>query len=162
MKSVTTAAALPDATPQSVFAALERLVQETLKVKLFTVMESDPGRGVARRSYSNMPEAYPVSGEKPTDPNRWTEVVHDRGETFVANTIEEIAEVFPDHELIRSLGCESVLNLPIILGGEVLGTMNCLDVAGYFTPEKIAAAETLKPAGTLALLCARYLRPNRS
>ena len=31
--------------------------------------------------------------------------------SFVANSIEEIAEVFPDHELIRSLGCESCLNL---------------------------------------------------
>ena len=78
--------------------------------------------------------------------------------TFVANTIEEIAEVFPDHELIRSLGCESCLNLPIFINGEMRGTLNCLHEAGHYTPERVAAAETLKPAGALAFLLAESIR----
>ena len=84
------------------------------------------------------------------EPNKWTEIVEEREQTFVANTIEEIAEVFGDHELIQSLGCESVMNVPINIRGQVVGTLNCLNVAGHFTPERVAASEALKVPGALA------------
>ncbi len=44
------------------------------------------------------------------------------------------------------------MNVPIVVAGRVLGTLNCLNVAGHFTPERIAAAETLKEAGAIAFL----------
>ena len=121
-------------------------------------MEIDHDRDVAWRNYTNMPEAYPVLGEKPRSQNKWSEIVDVRHETFVANSIDEIADVFPDYELIQSLGCESCLNLPIIIDGRLRGTLNCLDAAGHYTPEKIAAAETLKTAGALAFLMADFIR----
>jgi GAF domain-containing protein len=158
VNAIAIAAARKGAQPAATFKALESLVCEALGVKLFTVMEIDRAKNVARRSYTNMPDAYPAQGEKPRMRNRWSETVEERQETFVANSIEEIAEVFPDYELIQSLGCESCLNLPIVIDGEVLGTLNCLDVAGHFTPERIALAETLKPAGALALLVAERMR----
>ena len=76
----------------------------------------------------------------------------------ISNTIEEIADVFPDHALIKSLGCESCLNLPIVIDGRLRGTLNCLDVAGHYTPERVAAAESLKTAGALAFLLAESIR----
>lgn len=66
--------------------------------------------------------------------------------------------MFPDHELIQSLGCESCLNLPIIINGQLRGTLNCLHNAGHYTPDRVAAAEGLKPAGALALLLAESIR----
>lgn len=138
--------------PQAYLAALERLVDATIGVRLFTLMAIDRKGGVARRTHSNMPDAYPVSGEKPMQDNMWMDTVQRRGETFVANNIEDIAVVFPDHELIRSLGCESCLNLPVSIGGEVVGTLNCLHEAGHYTEARVAAAETLKLAGAVAFL----------
>lgn len=143
--------------PMATFKALEALVNKTIGVKLFTLMEVDNERGVARRNYSNMPDAYATSGEKPIQDNSWTQQVQGRQETFVANSIEEIAAVFPDHELIKSLGCESCLNLPIVVNGSVIGTLNCLHDAGHFTPERVAAAESLKQPGALAFLLDDYL-----
>ncbi|MGR3661740.1 MAG: GAF domain-containing protein [Paracoccaceae bacterium] len=140
--------------PEVTFRALEKLTQDRIGAKLFTLMEIDREKRVARRSYSNMPVAYPVSGEKPMMQNAWSEIIEGRHEIFVANSIEEIAEVFDDYELIQSLGCESCLNLPIVIRGELWGTLNCLDVAGHYTKERIATAETLKPAGALAFLLA--------
>ncbi len=138
--------------PMATFKALEALVDKTIGVKLFTLMEVDNARGVARRNYSNMPDAYATSGEKPISDDAWTQQVQGRQETFVANSIEEIAAVFPDHALIQSLGCESCMNLPIVVNGNVIGTLNCLHDAGHFTPERVAAAESLKHAGALAFL----------
>lgn len=144
--------------PMATFKALEDLVDKTIGVKLFTLMEVDNVRGVARRNYSNMPDAYATSGEKPIQDNSWTEQVQGRHETFVANSIEEIAAVFPDHELIQSLGCESCMNLPIVVNERVIGTLNCLHDAGHFTPERVGAAESLKQAGALAFLLEAYLK----
>lgn len=146
--------------PITMFKALEELVDSTIGVKLFTLMEIDHAKGVARRNYTNQPDAYPVSGEKPIQKNHWTEQVQNRQETFVANSIEEISEVFPDYELIQSLGCESCLNLPIVVGGSVIGTLNCLNKADHYTSERVMAAQTLKQPGALAFMLNAYI--NRS
>jgi len=102
-----------------------------------------------------MPDAYPVSGEKPLHQNAWSKIVEVQQKTFVANSIEEIAAVFPDYEQIKQLGCESCINIPIVIAGSVQGTLNCLNVAGHFTAERLAAAHTLKAPGTLAFLMAK-------
>jgi GAF domain-containing protein len=141
-----------DVTPARAFDALARLAQSVVGARLFTVTTFDPARREATRVYSNQPEAYPVSGTKPADETDWFRRVFGEGRTFVANDIDAIATVFPDHALIRSLGCESVINVPVTLGGQVVATVNCLDAAGHYTADRVAAAETLKLPGLACLL----------
>jgi len=150
--SFTRAVAAEGADADAAFAALCELTREMVGVKLFTVMTHDGKKGVAQRIYSNMPEAYPVSGTKPANETDWSRQVIREKRTFVANDIDGIAAVFYDHELIKSLGCESVINVPIVIGGEVHGTINCLHEAGFYTDEKVAAAEALKLPGVVCLL----------
>lgn len=151
-QTFTKAMAERGAQPDAIFDALRALTDEMVGVKLFTVMTHDSAKGVAQRIYSNMPDAYPVSGTKPANETDWSRQVIKEKRTFVANDIEGIAKVFFDHELIKSLGCESVINVPIVIGGEVLGTINCLHEAGFYTPDKIEAAEALKVPGAVCLL----------
>ena len=151
------ARALADpAQPDAAFAALERLAQKVVGHKLFTLMVVDPDAGLARRAWSSDPVAYPVSGAKPLHDDDWSRAVLGRHETWVMNSIDHIAKVFPDHALIASLGCASCMNLPIVVGGQVLGTINCLHEAGHFTPDRIAAAEALKLPGAAAFLLAAW------
>jgi len=138
--------------PLATFKAIEKIVQDTIGVKLFTMTAIDQSEGLASRLYTNEPDAYPVYGKKPIVANTWTEKVLDRHETFVANTIAEIAEVFPDHELILSLGHESCINIPVVIGGKVIGTLNCLDTADHYTPQRVTDADLLKPQGAIAFL----------
>lgn len=159
MSDLTAALAVPNQ-PEATFKALEALVAKTIGVKLFTLMQIDRKRDVAWRTYSNMPDAYPTSGEKPRQDNKWSDHVEGRHQTFVANSIAEIAEVFPDHALIQSLGCESCINIPVVVAGKVVGTLNCLHDAGHYTPDRVAASETLKQAGALAFLLAATLEQN--
>jgi hypothetical protein len=51
---------------------------------------------------------------------------------YIGRTAADIRACFPDAELILSLGCESVLNLPVVFDGRVLGTVNFLHEAGWF------------------------------
>ncbi|MEM6461876.1 MAG: GAF domain-containing protein [Pseudomonadota bacterium] len=137
---------------QHIHRALETLANAHVGAKLFTLMTFDGETRLASRCYSNMPDAYPCSGTKTIDSDRWTIQVLDKKQNFVANDINAIADVFDDHTLIQSLGCESVLNVPIVFGGEVLGTINMLHVAGFYTPERVAATEILKLPGSLCFL----------
>jgi hypothetical protein len=50
---------------------------------------------------------------------------------------------FPDLDLIMSLGCGSAINLPVVAGGEMLGSVNLLHAEGWYTPERVAAATAL-------------------
>lgn len=127
-------------TAEEAFAALEALARETVGVKLFTVMTLDRQAMLARRAYTSEPERYPVSGTKPIEINDWFETVATRHEVFVANTLDDIAQVFPDHGTIGALGCGSVINLPVVLDGELAATINLLDVPHHFTPERVDLA----------------------
>jgi hypothetical protein len=142
---------------ESGWKALEDLAQRVVGHKLFTVMTVDMAAGLARRAYSNHPAAYPVSGTKPIHHDSWFDIVHGQRRSFVANTIEDIAKVFPDHELIASLGCGSVLNLPVVLEGDLVATINLLHAPGHYTPERVAAAEAALAIPT-RLCCALALR----
>ena len=51
---------------------------------------------------------------------------------YIGRTAGDIRASFPDAELILSLGCESVLNLPVVFDGRVLGTINLLHAAGWY------------------------------
>ena len=84
-----------------------------------------------------------MSGTKPIHHDQWFSVVHGEKRSFVANTIADIAKVFPDFELIASLGCGSVLNLPVVLQGALVATVNMLAAEHHYTPERVAAAEAL-------------------
>jgi len=149
----TRALAEAGAQPATALDALCALTRDHVGVKLFTIMTYDDKHGFAQRIYSNMPDAYPLSGTKPANRTHWSEEVIEMRRTFVANDIDSIARVFDDHALIRSLGCESVINVPVEIGGEVVGTINCLHEAGFYTPDRVAAAEALKlPAAACFLL----------
>ena len=127
---------------KAVWKALQELSGAVVGHKLFTIMTVDNAAGLARRAYTSHPRDYPVSGTKPIHRDQWFDIVHGERRSFVANTISDIAKVFPDFELIASLGCGSVMNLPVVLQGELMATVNMLDEEHHYTPERVAAAET--------------------
>lgn len=137
--------------PDDVFAAL---AAET-GVRLFTITAHDPAAGLFRRAWTSHPRDYPVSGTKPRSDDAWSAQVIDRRQSFVANSTEGFAHLFPDHALINALGCAAVLNVPVSADdGSLAGTVNLLDVAGWFTPARIARIEALVTARRPALAAA--------
>jgi hypothetical protein len=122
------------------YRALQVLTDAVVGARLFTVMTVDMQRELAGRVYTSHPAAYPVSGTKPIHYDDWFDIVHRQRRPFVANTIKDIAKVFPDHETIWSLGCGSVINLPVEIGGELVATVNLLDAEHYYSEERVARA----------------------
>src|SRR5262249_48153504 len=85
-------------TPEPIGSARQPLAKAAVGAKLFTVMRVDFEKDVAARVHTSDPVSYAVSGTKPINRTHWFDIVHVERRPFVANTIAEIAEVFPDHE----------------------------------------------------------------
>jgi hypothetical protein len=137
------------------WTALQTLACTLLGAKLFTVMVVDMTRQVSARVFSSDEGTYPVSGTKPILHNSWFDIIHRERRPFVANTIAEIARVFPDHELIRSLGCGSVVNLPVEIGGELVGTVNLLHAEHHYDQTRLARLPHLRIPAKLSYLLSR-------
>jgi hypothetical protein len=134
LAAVARALAAPDQ-PATLFGALQAATAATLGHKLFTILLRHPS-GEVERHWTSQPEAYPVGGRKPPmRPTRWTEQVLDRKQPFIGYTAADIAEVFFDHALIASLGCDSVINIPVVFDDRVLGTINLLHQARWYGAE---------------------------
>jgi hypothetical protein len=127
--------------PEECWKALQNLTAAVAGFKLFTVMTVDLTNEVARRAYSSHPADYPVSGTKPIHYDSWFAIVHKQHKLFVANTIADIAKVFPDHEKIWSLGCGSVVNLPVIIEGQLAAIINMLHEEYYYNPVRVELIE---------------------
>ena len=145
--------------PHAILDALEALTIDTVGTLLFTATTHDTGTMRSIRIHSSNEAAYPVGGWKPLRAGPWFETVIEGRQPFAAMTIEEIAVVFPDYELIRSLGCESALNLPVVVDDRVIGTVNLLHEKGYYTPVRVAATADLLPFATIAFLAAAGSAP---
>jgi len=81
----------------------------------------DPRPGTVRRIYSTVPQSYPVGGWKKLGGSDWADTVLIRREVLVASGKEALAHYFPDHELLGSLGAVTLVNVPVVSCGRVLG-----------------------------------------
>jgi hypothetical protein len=125
--------------PGATFRAVDAALAVSPGHILFTILIHHPALRESERFYSNMPDAYPVGGRKPVTDRPWMRRVIGEGMPYIGRTREDIREVFFDYELIWSLGCESVLNMPVRWRGQTLGTLNLLAAAGHYTEAHIDA-----------------------
>jgi hypothetical protein len=139
--------------PETLYRALDATTKSRVGHKLFTLLRVD-GSEVAR-VYSNQPEAYPVFGRKPMGPTPWGALVMEGRQPFLGRDMEAIRWAFFDHALIASLGCGSVINIPIVYDGETIGTMNLLDAEHHYTEADIPKVAELAPLLIPAFLIAR-------
>jgi len=141
LEAVAAVATLPGQ-PQALFGALEAALGAVLGHRLFTLMRYHARTGESERIYTSHPREYPVGGKKALNPTAWTEQVLRRQQPYLGRTPADVQTVFFDHALIASLGCGSVLNLPVVWDGRVLGTINLLHEAHWYD-------ETDAPVGLL-------------
>ena len=144
------------ATAKAAFTALDHFVSALVPVKLLTISMTDMKAGLARRAYSSNELAYPVSGTKKINPDAWFRRIHEERQLYVENdVVTNDREHFFDYELIASLGCAAAMNLPVVLGGSLVGTVNILAAKDSYTPEMATVfAEQAAVPAMLAYLIA--------
>jgi GAF domain-containing protein len=126
------------------FAELESALAADVGFRLFTVLAWLPERRVLRRVHTTHPREYPLGGEKTVEVDGgWLAALVDDREPWLGPDRAAVARVFADHELIASLGCGAVVNVPVVDGGRTLGVLNLLDAEGAYTDDSVTAALTL-------------------
>jgi GAF domain-containing protein len=134
---------------------LESAVRQEVGVRLFTVLAWVPERRALRRVHSSHPGQYPVGGEKTVEVAQgWLAQCIEGRQPYFGKDRAAVREIFADHELIESLGCGSIINVPVVDGDEVLGVLNILDAEGSYDEESVAAARSLAPSAVPALRAA--------
>ncbi|NKB57908.1 MAG: GAF domain-containing protein [Alphaproteobacteria bacterium] len=141
-------------------AALDPALDAVFGHTLFTALLYDAESGYTERYYTSNPDAYPVGGRKPPNLTAWTQNLLVERRPYIGRNADDIREIFFDHELILSLGCESILNIPVVHKGETLGTLNILNEAGWYDESDIPAAMVFAGLAVPAYLelAARYTK----
>lgn len=147
--------------PDAVFAVLERLYRQRVGFKMLTFMTTDREARIGRRVFTTSPETHPVGADKPVTESDWIEMVLDRQEIFVANSVEDFRPHYVDWEFLREMGIGSAINYPIVVNGTTIGAVNLTAEPGYYTPERVAAGEPLSGLSALAFLLLDHLANRR-
>jgi hypothetical protein len=126
--------------PQALFAALDAASARTIGHTLFTILSYDRVTRESARIYSNMPVHYPTGAKKPLAGGPWVDIVLERGEVYIGHTHDDLQRVFADHQLLASLGCESVLNVPVRWRGATLASLNLLHTAHWYRDSPLPLA----------------------
>ena len=129
--------------PKALLEAAGQAFAAAVGHRLYTVTRMLAGGREVERIHSTNPEVYPVGGRKPVLPNAFSQRVRTEMKPFLAKTPAEFAPLFPDHATITGLGLGCVMNLPVVFGGAVLGTVNLLDREGAYDERHVEPAMTI-------------------
>ena len=113
-------------TDESALAFLEATTKRLFDHILFTALRFDHPNGVMTRIYTNREDVSPIGGTKPIPTDLWADRIMTARQCYIGYSREDIREVFPDHEALLAIGCESVMNVPVVWQDRSLGSINLL------------------------------------
>jgi len=131
------------ATPVEVMDAVGQATLDLLGPGLLTINTWHAQTGEIQRLWSSDPAAYPVGGKKVKGDTAWTRQLLVRGEVFVGEGDAALAAVFDDIAVIRGLGLNGVVNVPLCQGGHVIGTFNYLAAVERWTAGQVTVLRLL-------------------
>ena len=97
-------------------------------------------------------DAYPIAGRKQVRPTSWTEQLLICQNCYIGYNADDIREFFLDYELIHSLGCDAILNVPVVWNGVTLGTCNLMHEEGWYDKGDTEIAMTIASIAAPAYL----------
>jgi GAF domain-containing protein len=140
-----------EADDEAVFEAAAVAADRCIGHKLCTFMRFDSEAMEVQRLFSTNRDAYPPGGRKKKRDTAWGRQVLENGQPFLGRSADDIRQYFDDHELIIGLGLRSMLNMPVRIGGQTVGTMNLSNVEGYYSEDQLPIAGLLT-----GLIAARF------
>ena len=138
--------------PQAGFAALHLLAEAVVGAKMFTVLAFDFPNNVMVRLYSTNEAIYPTNAADPITDSIWERTLIGERRPLVLNDPEAMATLLPNVPELVDLGCEAMLNLPVVIAGKTIGAVNMLAETGRYTAERVESAKALAPAAAALIL----------
>jgi hypothetical protein len=127
----------------STLTEVHEMLRAEMGLKLFTILAFTDGGQTLQRIYSSHPQQYPVGGRKDVVADvaaDWVTRCRDEQAPYFGETREDVRRIFTDSALIESLGCTSIINVPIVRHGVSIGALNILDAEGTYSGADIEKA----------------------
>ena len=138
--------------PEATFRALDAAMKGVIGHKLMTVLIYHEVLQETERFYSSNLDAYPIAGRKRVRATSWTEQLLIGQNCYIGNNAADIRRFFLDHELIHSLGCDAILNVPVVWNGVTLGTCNLMHEEDWYDEGDTGIAMTIASVAAPAYL----------
>src|SRR5829696_6166331 len=126
--------------PEPLFHSLNAVIARTVGHCLITLLQVTAGGTQLQRVYTSDPVAFPLQGRKPVPPTRWTELVLRKRQPYLGSTLSDVRQMIVDHQLIARLGLGSIINVPVVYDGAVLGALNILHTDGFYSQNSLEQA----------------------
>jgi transcriptional regulator with GAF, ATPase, and Fis domain len=142
----------------AVFQALDAGLSVSPGHRLMTVLVYHQADGESQRAYSSRPVEYPVGGRKTLGQAPRMRQVLASGEPFIGRDRQDIIDNYADHAKLLAMDCESIVNMPVRWGDDVLGTINLLHSQGHYSEAdlpRISAWAQLSASAFLATVLRR-------
>lgn len=121
----------PERTPLHV---LDGVLQALVGHKLMTVLKIDAAQQWSTRVYSSQPEHFATQRRKSLCDAPQMQKAIAAGAPVLVDGADPVRAAFPDHARIMSLGCASVLTIPIRIGHHAVANVNLLHAADHYPP----------------------------
>lgn len=135
--------------PQPLMALLSQWFIALPGVRTVTYLATAPDRSVTHRIGTSDPVGFPIGGSDPIDGNAWNVRIFEEKRAIIGDTPALMAQFIPETDQLVAMGYGATLCAPIVIAGDVRGTVNLLGDAGIFTPATLAEIETLLPIAGL-------------
>ncbi|NIZ01739.1 GAF domain-containing protein [Thalassospira lucentensis] len=119
--------------PQSSFDCVADIFIKRFDPRLMTFFAWGQGDDLCERVWSNNPEKYPVPFGKKMGPTKWGQTVLREQTPWFGKDEAAMEDAFPDHKLIKSVGCSSCLSAPVVANGQSVGAVSILHAQGTYT-----------------------------
>ena len=94
------------------------------------------------RVYTSKPREYPLKGKKDIIRNFWQVQVLEKGIAYIGYDFQDIKTSFSDFDLIKKLGCSSVLIIPVKSGDNIKGSVNLLHEGSWYSNNHVKIAQS--------------------
>ena len=126
-----------------IFNSLDNILNDFIGHKLFTILKFDKINSKLERIYTSNPREYPLQGKKDVIRNFWQVQVLEKGIAYIGYNSQDIKNSFSDFDLIKKLGCSSVLIIPVKSGGNIKGSVNLLHEESWYLNSHVKIAQSL-------------------
>ncbi|WDR03234.1 GAF domain-containing protein [Devosia algicola] len=127
------------------FGALNHALLDITAIECVTYLATAPDRSVIHRVGTSDPSHFPIGGFDPIDDSAWCRRIFGDKQPIIANDSEQMRAFIPETDDLVAMGYEAIVCAPVVIAGEMRGTLNVLGGADAFTPPALAAIETLMP-----------------
>ena len=126
-----------------IFNSLDNILNDFIGHKLLTILKFDKKNSKLERIYTSNPREYPLQGKKDVIRNFWQVQVLEKGIAYIGYNFQDIKTSFSDFDLIKKLGCSSVLIIPVKSGDNIKGSVNLLNEESWYSNNHVKIAQSL-------------------